>query len=495
MRLAGSLLSGVLILSVLTAAVHADGGIRISPDNPRYWELDGQPVLLIGGSRQDSLFQIWDLEEHLDLLVESGGNYVRNTMSHRAPGAIWPYRKEFTSAPGNHVDDEPWTNRFTDRVETLLPGSTGVYPRYDLTEQRREYWQRLEALLRLARERDIVVQIEIWDRFDFARDPWLLNPYNPANNVNYSAEQSGLEEDYPEHPNKNDNPFFRSLPELDDNRLLLGLQQAYVDRLLFISLNYDNVLYTVSNETSGDPAWSEYWARYVKNRAAERGVHVNVTEMWDPWDITAPMHDNTFAHPELYDFADVSQNNHQLGQAHWDKLNVRWTRIADRPRPLNNVKIYGGSDDTFGSEDDAIDRFWRNLLGGAASVRFHRPDLGIGLDEAAQKHIRSARMITDELDWMTMEPALDLLDDREPDEAYLFAQPGRQYLLYFTDGGRVSLRTHAGTERLAGRWLRPDRAELGDIVEYKVEGGVDIEAPGGGRWLLILRNSPPRPGP
>ena len=47
------------------------------------------PVLLLGGSGDDDLFQ-WAADEfgdrlpkHLDLLVSVGGNYVRNTMSSR----------------------------------------------------------------------------------------------------------------------------------------------------------------------------------------------------------------------------------------------------------------------------------------------------------------------------------------------------------------------------------------------------------------------------
>ena len=34
--------------------------------NPWYWEYKGNPVMLLGGSKDDSLFQILDLEKHLD---------------------------------------------------------------------------------------------------------------------------------------------------------------------------------------------------------------------------------------------------------------------------------------------------------------------------------------------------------------------------------------------------------------------------------------------
>jgi hypothetical protein len=86
----------VLVLGALTviatsmpAAVVADTD-RIQPYdvNPSYWQYKGRPVLLLGGSDQDNLFNHPNLgpaglEAHLDLLASVGGNYVRNTMSSR----------------------------------------------------------------------------------------------------------------------------------------------------------------------------------------------------------------------------------------------------------------------------------------------------------------------------------------------------------------------------------------------------------------------------
>lgn len=56
---------------------------RIKPysRNPSYWQYRGRPLLLIGGSDRDNIFQ-WALDgtkltDHLDLLVACGGNYIR----------------------------------------------------------------------------------------------------------------------------------------------------------------------------------------------------------------------------------------------------------------------------------------------------------------------------------------------------------------------------------------------------------------------------------
>src|SRR6056297_768694 len=68
-------------------------GVRPSPEHPRYWQYVGEATLLVGGSREDNLFQIDSLEAHLDRLAAVGGNYVRNTMSSRDAGDAWPFHR------------------------------------------------------------------------------------------------------------------------------------------------------------------------------------------------------------------------------------------------------------------------------------------------------------------------------------------------------------------------------------------------------------------
>lgn len=485
LRAIGMMLIGLIV----TTGAAAQSGIAINPDNPRYWMLDGEPVVLVGGSVEDNLFQVDDPAAELDRLVAAGGNYVRNTMSSRDDGNLWPFRQGY-AVWGRPLESLSLWGRAEDRLRAWWHDADGVYPRYDLNAFNDDYWRRFESFLELARERGVVVQIEVWDRFDYTRDPWLENPYNPMNNVNYSAGESGLLTAYPEHPGRNRSHFFRSVPELLMNDVLLPYQQAHMDRLLAISLRYDNVLYTISNETSGDAPWSAYWARYIRQRADEAGVRVHITEMWDPWDLSHPMHARTFNAPELYDFVDVSQNNHQTGQAHWDNLHRQWLRLADSPRPMNNVKIYGADGGRFGSSDEAVDRFWRSLLGGAASVRFHRPQesLGLGLGELAESQIRSAAVLREAVDLTRLQPRLDLLEQRDGNEAYLAAEPGRHYLLFFPEGGDVALTVPGtGPRAFSGRWLDVNGASWAEISRFEARDGiVPIETPVHARWLLLL---------
>lgn len=441
-----------------------DDRIRPWSEDARYWQYKGEPVLLVGGSREDNLFQIDDLEEQLDLLASVGGNQIRNTMSDRDEGDAYPYAQ-------------------------LQDG------RYDLDEWNDEYWDRFDRLLTLTHERDIIVQIEVFDRFDLSRDPWQRHPYRPANNVNYTGEESGLAEEYPDHPGGDQQPFYHSIPGMQKYSpqydLIRGYQERYVAKMLAHSLPFGNVLYCISNETSTEPLWGQHWMAFIRQQAADAGVDVFVTDMFD--DGWRPEESRNVRlvldRPDLYDFIDISQvNSRNFGEDHWRRL--RWVveQAAEHPRPVNHTKIYSAGETGFGSgtPQDGIERFWRNLLGGSASSRFHRPGSGIGINEIAQACIRSARLVEERARFWEIEPAMELLSDREENEAYLAARPGEAWVLFFSSGGAVTLDLTDGDGRVAGRWIDIAAGEWADEAELSGGGRRGIEAPGDGPWVLVL---------
>ena len=393
--------------------------IQPCPGNRFYWQYRGQPVLLLGGSREDNLFQVPDLEAQLDLLASVGGNYLRCTMSSRDPGDVWPFER--------------------------VP-ATGLY---DLNKPGQAYWERFHLFLDLTAERDIIIQIELWDRFDFSRAPWQDNPYNPKSNIDYTVEASGLRPDIYTHPGQRENAFFRTVPNLENNTVVLPYQIQQVTAMLSLSLNYGNVLYCMDNETNGSPEWGAYWSEVIKEQAATVGVTVYTTEMWDDHSLLGPEHANTLDHPELYDFVDISQNNHQVNYEHWANPQEIRRRVLDsgHTRPLNSVKIYGANTGRYGTTRDAQERFWRNIFGGLASSRFHRPTSGLGHNDIAQAHIRSMRMLTAKIDIFKCEPATERLSNRSRNEAYCTANPGTDYAVFFPDGGDVRLDVSAAEGR------------------------------------------------
>ena len=68
--------------------------------------------------------------------------------------------------------------------------------------------------------------------------------------------------------------------------LIREYQEQFVDKMLAESLKYPNVLYCMNNETSTDPRWGQYWMTFIRNRAAEQGVTVFCTDMFD--DVGSP---------------------------------------------------------------------------------------------------------------------------------------------------------------------------------------------------------------
>lgn len=446
--------------------------IRPVPEHPRYWLVRGEPTVLLGGSWQDNLFNHpTNLEEHLDRLVEVGGNYVRNVMSHRNEGNVYPYVR---------TEDG-----------------------FDLDRFNPEYWDRFERFLDLTAERDIVVQLEVWATWDLyedhqSRGGWSFHPYNPANNISYSPESSGLPTSvtYPPSSDPTEHPFFRTVPEIEHNELVLGYQRAFVDALLDRSLSYPNVLYCMNNETGERLEWGDYWLSHVRNRAAEEGTEIHTTDMRRNEDVTGSDHNHIYDRPDRYTFVDISQNNawEGEGQNHYENIRYVHERTADHPRPINNVKNYGAN--RYG-EEESVARFCRIVFGGCASARFHRPhpkedpdaheeasDVGLGLSPRAQGIIESMRMIADDIVIPRCTPRPDLLGDREPNEAYLLADPGTAYAVYLPNGGSVSLDCAHG--EYTRQWLDIDASAWGDPEHVQPAETLSLRAPGEGHWAATV---------
>ncbi|WP_198675203.1 hypothetical protein [Pleomorphovibrio marinus] len=473
------------LLSIFTFSVHAQKKgvnkqdyIDIDKVNPWYWHYQGKTLLLLGGTWQDNLFNHpQGLEDHLDVLAEAGGNYLRNTMSHRNVGNVFAYKK----------------------------GDDG---KFDLDQFNEEYWERFENFLRLTHERGLVVQLEIWDPWDMYEDHqsfggWSHHPYNPKNNSNYSAESSGMPEEinYPPTGKPSEHPFFKTIPELGDNTLLLAYQKAYMDKLLEHTLAYPNILYCVHNEIGEKVEFGDYWADYIWTKAAKEEVKIHVTDMRRSEDVRSEDHAHIKNNPERYSFLDISQNNAYagLGQQHYENILYIKSQISDYPRPVNNNKNYGAARH---GEEESVARMGRIVFAGSASARFHRPhpledpsamyeksDYGLGLSPRAQKVIKSLRLATDELDLNQTHPRNDLLKDPKPNSAYLLANTGIAYACYFPVPGEATLLLEKEELKntLTYQWINLDDAEWSKNGTISLDEKTTFKTPDDrNHWILVL---------
>lgn len=431
-------------------STNSDSHIKPWDVNPSYWQYKGKPVLLLGGTDNDNLFQNNNLETHLDSLQAIGGNCIRNTMSDRDSG------------------DQ----------RAFAMNNDG---KYDLNTWNEKYWARFDNMLRLTNERDIIVQIEVWDRFDHYGRHWMPDPYNPKNNINYSYEEAGLDSLYPAHPNLNQQPFFFTVPELNNNETLLKFQNAFVKKMLSFSLKYDHVLYCIDNETSGAEEWAVYWRNFIIENS--NGKDIYVTQMWDKWDVKDGIHLRTLDHPERYSYIDISQNSQIAGRTNWDNAQYVFDHIKDNPRPVNSTKIYGSdrNEDIKWTRrgmntEHGVQTFFRNVVGGFASSRFHRPTAGLGLSEISVNCIKTVRNIEKYVKMWDINPRMDLLVSEDQNLAYLSASEGDSYVLYFTKPGTVKLDLKEYDKKFKLRWINIENAQWEEPVVLKGGGLVELTA-------------------
>ena len=479
-------------------------------ENPYYWEYKGKPVLLIGAfNGAHNVFIEPDMHDssvsltaQMDEMVNAGGNVMRCVLD---PGKAVSY-----SCP-------PWGKNSAGRfnLNYFASGSNS-------------YWGKFEYFLHEAEKRDIIVQIEVWDRFDWQGTRWNDSGFNPKNNANYTAAESGLATSYSSYQ---DNPFSNSTPGHPDYESASGSQKAkydlirkyqkkFIDQVISVSFKFGNILYTMNNETHVDPTWGQYWIKYIRNAATAKGKTVHLTDMLDDgWDLrNSEGYRQIFSKPEIYSFVDISQVNAMkvVGgpEAHWANILYTRNQISNNIRPMNNTKVYGSDDQTctrwqlktykrFGHLAGQ-NNFWMNLIGGCASVRFHRPIWGMGLGSVSKACLRAARKLETKIKMWEIEPRNDLLSMRgthsisfsglefsnEPfvyGEAYLAAKPGSKYALYFTKGGSVDVNLTSYAKTIFNLyWINIDTGAWGSTQE--ISGGeiVRIDAPTNGAWVAAI---------
>ncbi|MDA3833589.1 MAG: hypothetical protein PF495_09345 [Spirochaetales bacterium] len=469
-------------------------GIRV--DSSLYWNYNGETTLLLGafnhghnpfidGSELDTSL-VDDMDEiicQIREMVDAGGNTLRCVLD---PGSA--------AYAG---------------IEAYKRDGDGLY---DLTQPAGPYWDRLQAFIAEAEKWDVIVELEIWDRFDWHGNNWLSSPFNPVNNANYNEKESGLDDSYQRHTIYRKHPMAKGVPgnpvymsapgsrkaQYDTVR---HYQEIYIKKVLSCTFPFRNVIYNMNNETSEHYSWAEYWLRFVRAEAEQSDISVVCTNMLDDA-FNVPDSKNVdyqLAHPEIYDYLDVSQVNSRLrDELHWDKIIWLSEQARSRGFLLHMTKLYG-SDERLegpwkgwkpGDTDNAIEEWWRSLIAGVAGVRFHRPTAGIGLCDISKACIRATRKVEEKVRFWDVMPRQDLLSERQEDEAYLAANPGEAYILYFTQkgGGSVVL----NLEEVEGQdyeltWININSGDRGPDALVSGGGRVLIHRPDdSAHWVAII---------
>ena len=81
-----------------------------------------------------------------------------------------------------------------------------------------------------------------------------------------------------------------------------------------------------------------------------------------------------------------------------------------------------------------------------------------------------------------------LLDtDREEDEAYLATDGNDGYLLYFTQGGSVTIKTGNPNDKQCNvKWINIETGEWGSEEVLEIKDSIRVNAPDNSGWFAII---------
>jgi hypothetical protein len=220
------------ILRLLLAAFLATSPIlkaeplRLHPANPRIFELNGRPLVLITATEHYGavMNRPFDWEPYLDDLVAKRMNVSR----------LFVLYRELQTAVNPYSTCKPETLDYVSPYPRTGPGDArDRLPKYDLDRWNPEFFQRLHGYLTAAEKRGIVVEITLLADHH-KPEIWELNPQHPLNNINRTPAIQPEEYITLRHP------------------ALWERQRAFVEKIVRECNRYDNVFYEICNEPQGN---------------------------------------------------------------------------------------------------------------------------------------------------------------------------------------------------------------------------------------------------
>lgn len=400
--------------------------------------------------------EAFDFEGYLDFLDRHHHNFIR----------LWAWDSTVwdTQANGSLGKD------FIHRVAPLPWARTGPgfaldgKPKFNLSRFNPEYFDRLRSRVEAASRRGIYVSVmlfEGWGLFHGNRRQnlqqegwaWRNHPFNPHNNVN------GLEIEV------SPDGLSAHVHRLG-NAAVNAFQLAYIRRVVDTLNDLDNVLYEVINE-GGEKEW-DWWvveAIHESERSKPKQHPVGLTAhgaerldslLASPADWISPGSADGYGNePPAWDGQKVSllDTDHIWGCGG----NPGWVwRSLTRGHNVLFMDIYDGS--VLGSPSDT----WMEPIRRAMGV---------------------ARRVAEKTNLAEMTPHRELAST-----GYCLANPGREYLVYLSEGGTCTVRLAAGTYQVV--WVHPVEGEtVEENPRSLAEGEHLFASPFGGAGVLYLSRS------
>ena len=438
----------------------ATGPLRVHPDNPRYFtDGSGRAIYLTGSHVWNNLVDMgpsdpppgFDFVVYLDFLEKYGHNLIRLW--------TWEHTAWDTSANGRWGKKTPHTVAPHPWARTGPASALDGKPKFDLSQFNDDYFQRLRARVAAAGERGIYVSVMLFEGWAMQRipDAWNSHPFHPKNNAN------GIDGDA--------NGDGRGLEIHTLTRpAVTRRQEAYVRKVIDEVGDLDNVLYEISNENHpGSTEWQYHMIDFIHK-----------------YEQTKPKQ-----HPVGMTFQFRGGSNKTLmdSPADWISPNNEGGYRDDPPKSHGSKVILSDTDHLWGIGGNGA-WVWKSFLRGLNPI-FMDPYDGVVLAqpfdpqwEPVRRSMGYTLVFANRMDLAGCVPHNELSST-----GYCLANPGKEYLVFLSSAGKVTVDLSAVDGVLTVEWFDPSTGKT--IKAGTTRGGArqDFTSPLAGDAVLYITRS------
>ena len=454
---------GVTGSASVTVPSHAiSGPLRVSTANPRYFaDPTGRPVLL-AGSHTWTNFQdagptdpppVFDWSQYLEFLASHGFNFTE----------LWRWEQVKFNTETSTIYFYGQTPYLRTGPGTALDGK----PKFDLRQFDTTYFNRMRQRVIDLRQRGIYVSIMLFDGWSISNkgglnNAWPGHPYNKANNVN------GIDGD------TNGDNLGEETQTLVDSAVTV-MQDSYVRHVIDAVNDLDNVMYEVSNESTGgsaEVAWEQHIITVIKDYEATKPKQhpVGMTALF-------PNGNDADLFASTADFISPAAPGN----------------IDDVPAATGAKVIIHDTDHICGSCGGSGPWVWKSFTRGVSPALMDvydskyavlsNPDPNNPVFEETRVNMASVLAYASRLNLAVMPPHGELAST-----GYCLANPaaqGGEYLVYLPNGGSATVDLRGSSGTFALEWFNPTTRTV--VSGGTTSGGAQrtFTAPAGSAVLYI----------
>jgi len=312
--------------------------------------------------------------------------------------------------------------------------------KFDLQQFNPVYFDRLEQRVKLAFDSGIYVSIMLFEGWGLQFSPRAFesHPFHPDNNIN------GINGD-----SNNDGSGVEI--HTMENREITAIQESYIEKVIDLVNEFDNVLYEISNENHPPSTeWQYHMISFIKDYekklAKQHPVGMTFQYKGGSNDIL------------LNSPADWISPNHEGG-------------YRDNPPPSVGSKVIVTDTDHLWGIGGNQSWVWRSFLRGLNPIfmdiyesKVLARELEPGWVEPIRKSMGYTLMFANRMDLISMIPEPNLASS-----AYCLANRGEEYLVYLPESREVVIDLQDAPGLFEVEWFNPEKGEF--IESGSINGG------------------------